>query len=178
MSRSGLIIMIMAWDHGKDVLWNNVYYGQTAVDAGFQAWSGHLATYEGRVDIFVARFISHFCAPGFFFTMGIGMSLFTASRRRRGLSLSLCALSNSLHSVWLCLWTPRGARRHQTGAPQRTARGSAAAANTIHARHAKGTKYTCMPRTAAEALLHTHSPTRHSHTTPHTLRWLALPAPC
>ena len=33
---------------------------------------------------FITRLVTHYCAPGFFFLMGIGMMLFTHSRRKKG----------------------------------------------------------------------------------------------
>ena len=47
---------------------------------GGSAWSGELQDFDHSFLLFFARFISHFCAPGFFYTMGIGMVLFTKSR--------------------------------------------------------------------------------------------------
>ena len=78
----GAIMVVMAWDHSVDVLAD----GKLPKDGGFQAWSGHLATYDGNGGLFLARFVSHFCAPGFFYTMGVGMVLFSMSRRDRGWS--------------------------------------------------------------------------------------------
>jgi len=40
---------------------------------GSERWDGAYATYQNNGGVFFARIISHFCAPGFFFTMGIGM---------------------------------------------------------------------------------------------------------
>eukprot|EP00937_MAST-01D_sp_MAST-1D-sp2_P001871 g1871.t1 len=76
----GWIMVVMAWDHSVDILAD----GKLPRDTGFQAWSGHLDTYDESGGLFLARFVSHFCAPGFFYTMGIGMVLFSQSRRRRG----------------------------------------------------------------------------------------------
>jgi|EP01047_Picozoa_sp_COSAG01_P014451 hypothetical protein len=49
-----------------------------------EVWSGPLPTYDGKWYLYISRAISHFCMPGFFYLMGIGMALFTVSRMRRG----------------------------------------------------------------------------------------------
>ena len=72
----GLIMVIMAWDHSKDFLANK----KVPKDQGGSAWSGQLGDFDHNFLLFFARFISHFCAPGFFYTMGISMFLFTKSR--------------------------------------------------------------------------------------------------
>ena len=38
----GAIMVVMAWDHSVDILSD----GKLPRDNGFQAWSGHLATYD------------------------------------------------------------------------------------------------------------------------------------
>lgn len=72
----GLIMVLMAVDH-----------------AGYFIGKLHPAEYWGRplpqytdAFSFLTRFISHPCAPGFFFLMGTGMILFAASRRKLGWS--------------------------------------------------------------------------------------------
>ncbi len=72
----GLIMVLMAVDH------SSYFIGKM-----------HPAEYWGRplpqyadVFSFLTRFISHPCAPGFFFLMGAGMILFAASRREQGWS--------------------------------------------------------------------------------------------
>ena len=72
----GLIMIVMAWDHSKDFLANK----KLPKHQGGSAWSGELQDFDHSFLLFFARFISHFCAPGFFYTMGIGMVLFTKSR--------------------------------------------------------------------------------------------------
>eukprot|EP00943_MAST-04B_sp_MAST-4B-sp1_P006121 g6121.t1 len=72
----GLIMIVMAWDHSKDFLANK----KVPKHQGGSAWSGQLQNFDHSFLLFFARFISHFCAPGFFYTMGIGMLLFTKSR--------------------------------------------------------------------------------------------------
>ena len=38
---------------------------------------------------YLTRFITHYCAPTFIFLAGLGVALYTLSRRSRGLTLSL-----------------------------------------------------------------------------------------
>jgi len=76
----GTIMIVMAWDHCKDNIANPV----PPHDTGSQMWSGPFATFDQNFGYFMARFVSHFCAPGFFWTMGVGITLFDLSRERRG----------------------------------------------------------------------------------------------
>jgi uncharacterized membrane protein len=46
-------------------------------------WGGVFPGYRDAF-AFITRFVTHLCAPGFFFLMGVGMVLFAHSRRRRG----------------------------------------------------------------------------------------------
>jgi uncharacterized membrane protein len=67
----GLIIVLMAIDHARAFVAKN-HPGEF--------WGRPLPDYGGDVLAFVTRLISHPCAPGFFFLMGAGMTLFAASR--------------------------------------------------------------------------------------------------
>ena len=74
----GAIMIIMSWDHSRDFL------SQHKVGAtGSERWSGTLSTYDNNAAVFFQRWISHFCAPGFFFTMGLGMYFMAISRRHK-----------------------------------------------------------------------------------------------
>lgn len=79
----GFIMIIMAWDHTKDF---NCSYEGSSHDSSSQWAYGKLEMYGGNVGYFFARWVSHFCAPGFSYMMGIGMMLLTFSRRRKGWS--------------------------------------------------------------------------------------------
>ncbi|EDQ90809.1 uncharacterized protein MONBRDRAFT_6697 [Monosiga brevicollis MX1] len=85
----GVIIIIMAWDHCKDFLSNwNAHDGESH-DSGpilgthSEMWYGPLELYSGKPQYLFARYISHFCAPGFSYLMGTGMVLLASSRRRK-----------------------------------------------------------------------------------------------
>lgn len=73
----GLIIVWMALDHA------NIFIAHKHPPA--EMWGGTFPVYYD-VLTFLTRFVTHFCAPGFFFLMGIGMALFAASRQERGWS--------------------------------------------------------------------------------------------
>lgn len=70
----GLIMILMAVDH---VSWfvGKVHQGEF--------WGIDLPRYPDVLS-FLTRWLTHLCAPGFFFLMGVGMILFAASRRQAG----------------------------------------------------------------------------------------------
>jgi uncharacterized membrane protein len=70
----GLIIMLMAIDHAS-------YFIAKVHQAEF--WGVALPQYLS-IFSFLTRWITHLCAPGFFFLMGSGMMLFAASRIKAG----------------------------------------------------------------------------------------------
>ena len=72
----GLIIVLMALDHAS--------YFIARVHPG-EFWGVPLPLYSD-IHHFLTRFVTHFCAPGFFFLMGTSMILFTDSRRQIGWS--------------------------------------------------------------------------------------------
>ena len=76
----GLIMAVMAWDHTRE----GVVGSGGPKNHGDEMWSGELATYDDKWYFYIARAVSHFCMPGFFYLMGIGMALFSLSRIRRG----------------------------------------------------------------------------------------------
>lgn len=79
-SLRGLIMVIMALDHASGFI-PRVH--------GSEFWTGPWTRYSQTDWVlgplaFLSRFITHLCAPGFFFLMGASMTLFAASRRRIG----------------------------------------------------------------------------------------------
>jgi uncharacterized membrane protein len=73
----GLIIVFMALDHA------NYFIAQQHSSGEY--WGGPFPVYTDPAS-FLTRFVTHFCAPGFFLLMGAGMSFFAGSRRDRGWS--------------------------------------------------------------------------------------------
>ena len=73
----GLIIILMALDHA------NLFIAQRHSSGEY--WGGPFPVYDDAL-AFLTRFVTHLCAPGFFFLMGVGMVLFAHSRRKRGWS--------------------------------------------------------------------------------------------
>lgn len=70
----GLILAIMALDHASVF----IHHRHSS-----EFWSGPFTQYTSALT-FLTRFVTHLCAPGFFFLMGIGMYLFADSRRQKG----------------------------------------------------------------------------------------------
>ena len=70
----GLIMVIMAIDHASMFI---------ARAHSTEFWGTALPVYPDWF-WFMTRWITHICAPGFFFLMGMGMTLFTDSRREAG----------------------------------------------------------------------------------------------
>lgn len=75
----GLIMILMAVDHA------NYFVARTHPSGEF--WGVPLPQYTNIAE-FLTRFVTHICAPGFFFLMGVGMVLFANSRRSLGWSES------------------------------------------------------------------------------------------
>ncbi|MGD8823131.1 MAG: acyltransferase family protein, partial [Anaerolineales bacterium] len=73
----GLIILLMALDHA------NHFIAQSHSSGEY--WGGFFPTYT-QILPFLTRFVTHICAPGFSFVLGIGMILLAESRRRQGWS--------------------------------------------------------------------------------------------
>jgi uncharacterized membrane protein len=72
----GLIMLLMAVDHAS--------YFIAKVHPG-EFWGTPLPRYPDGLAFFT-RFITHFCAPGFFFLLGVSVTLFAESRRLIGYS--------------------------------------------------------------------------------------------
>jgi uncharacterized membrane protein len=71
----GLIIVLMALDHA------NHFVAQRHSPGEY--WGGAFPAYGDGL-AFLTRFVTHFCAPGFFLLMGLGMALFARTRLERG----------------------------------------------------------------------------------------------
>src|SRR3954452_8718155 len=72
----GLIMMIMALDHASAFI---------ARQHAIEFWAGAMSAYHSAFP-FVTRWITHLCAPGFFFLMGAGIYWQAAARREHGAS--------------------------------------------------------------------------------------------
>jgi len=70
----GIIMVLMALDHAS-------YFIGKVHRAEF--WGIQLPQYD-NVPWFLTRWITHLCAPGFFFAMGAGIALFIGARRKSG----------------------------------------------------------------------------------------------
>jgi uncharacterized membrane protein len=72
----GFIMIFMALDHASMFI---------ALQHYSESWGIPLPVYPSALSLFT-RVISHLCAPGFFFLMGLGMHFFWTSRTARGWS--------------------------------------------------------------------------------------------
>jgi len=72
----GLIMVLMALDHVG--LMVGRFHSQ-------EMWAGAWTRYDTAVP-FLTRFVTHFCAPGFFLLMGAGVALMADARTRQGWS--------------------------------------------------------------------------------------------
>lgn len=72
----GLIVVFMALDHAS------LFIAQKHQS---EMWGGPFPAYTDTL-AFLTRFVTHFCAPGFFFLMGAGMALLARSSQARGWS--------------------------------------------------------------------------------------------
>ncbi len=73
----GLLMALMALDHA------NLFVAHKHPSA--EMWAGPFPLYNDTLT-FLTRLVTHLCAPGFFFLMGVGMALFAVARRRQGWS--------------------------------------------------------------------------------------------
>lgn len=70
----GLIMILMAIDHSSAFI---------ARQHASEFWSGAMSIHTDAA-AFLTRWVTHLCAPGFFFLMGAGIYWFAASRRAAG----------------------------------------------------------------------------------------------
>jgi len=101
----GLLIALMALDHA------NFHIAQQHSSGEY--WGGHFPVYDTALG-FLTRYITHLCAPGFFFLMGVSMILFQSSRQMkswqkgevrrhfllRGMVLILVQFFLDINQVW------------------------------------------------------------------------------
>ncbi len=73
----GLIMVLMALDHANHFIAQQHSPGEY--------WGGPFPAYRDALP-FLTRLVTHLCAPGFFFLMGVSMFLFANSRRKQGWS--------------------------------------------------------------------------------------------
>jgi len=71
----GLLIVVIALDH------TNFHIAQQHSSGEY--WGGYFPGFQTPLH-FVTRFVTHLCAPGFFFLRGVSMVLFQSSRRKDG----------------------------------------------------------------------------------------------
>ncbi len=89
----GLIMILMAIDHASLFIRRS---------HPFELWNIPLPHYDSAA-AFLTRFVTHPCAPGFFFLMGAGVILFAASRRQMGWSQLRIARHLALRGLLLIL---------------------------------------------------------------------------
>ena len=74
----GVIMAIMAWDHVATFWWPQ-HYGSEGLGGFFPYLGADLVP-------FMSRFITHFCAPTFFFLSGTSIAISTARKLQKGVS--------------------------------------------------------------------------------------------
>ncbi len=74
----GVIMAIMAWDHVATFWWPQ-HYGSEGLGGLFPYLGADLVP-------FMSRFITHFCAPTFFFLSGTSIAISTARKLQKGVS--------------------------------------------------------------------------------------------
>ena len=90
----GLIMVLMAIDHASYFV-AKVHWGEF--------WGLPIPDY-GTGAAFLTRFVTHICAPGFFFVMGIGMMLFANGRYNLGWSNGRVARHFAIRGALLILF--------------------------------------------------------------------------
>ena len=88
-------MVIMAWDHVAG-FWYSQHYGSEGLGGIFPYLNGDLIP-------FMARFITHFCAPTFFFLSGTSIAISTVRRLRKGESQTEISLHLVKRAVVLVL---------------------------------------------------------------------------
>jgi len=89
----GLIMVLMALDHVG--LMVGRFHSQ-------EMWAGAWTRYSSALP-FLTRFVTHFCAPGFFLLMGVGLALMADARTRQGWRGSRIARTIAIRGLLLVL---------------------------------------------------------------------------
>ena len=89
----GLIMAIMAIDHAS---------GIAARQHSSEFWAGAMSSYDAAFP-FLTRWITHVCAPGFFFLLGASVYWFTESRRKAGWSEAAILRRTALRGLTVLL---------------------------------------------------------------------------
>jgi uncharacterized membrane protein len=87
----GLLMVVMALDHVGFMVGR--FHSQ-------EMWAGAWTRYEATLP-FLTRFVTHFCAPGFFLLMGAGLAFAADARARRGLSSPRITRDLAIRGIWL-----------------------------------------------------------------------------
>ncbi|HXJ44182.1 MAG TPA: heparan-alpha-glucosaminide N-acetyltransferase domain-containing protein [Bryobacteraceae bacterium] len=89
----GLIMVLMAIDHASAFI---------ARQHSSEFWAGAMTRYTSTF-AFWTRWVTHLCAPGFFFLMGAGIYWFAASRQQAGWSAGRVARRTTLRGLAIFL---------------------------------------------------------------------------
>jgi len=90
----GFIMVLMALDHAN-------YFIAHQHSSG-EYWGGPFPHYDSVLP-FLTRFVTHFCAPGFFLLMGAGMYLFAHKRQEQGWSKSIIRRNLMIRGIILMM---------------------------------------------------------------------------
>ena len=91
----GVIMALMAWDHVAG-FWYSQHYGSEGLGGLFLYLNADLVP-------FMARFITHFCAPTFFFLSGTSIAISTVRKLQKGVSQRKVSLHLVKRAVVLVL---------------------------------------------------------------------------
>ena len=86
----GLLMVVMALDHVGFMVGR--FHSQ-------EMWAGAWTRYQAALP-FLTRFVTHFCAPGFFLLMGAGLAFAPEARARRGLVPPRITRDLAIRGIW------------------------------------------------------------------------------